>query len=510
MIWVIMGIAAFVLLMIVAGGNEQRVKNRGKDQKAPPLVVPSQQPKDRCPPADAEQCEIPSDIFCDPGMNSGDIEVVVTSPDKQWAEQPAIRFRAPSDVPLSRGETISIDTTKSYQSILGFGGAFSDAACYNFFMMPEQKRAQLFHTLFHPSEMGLNVHRACIGSSDYATKMYSYDEGEPDPELKRFSIDHDRQWNLPIMREAVRINPDMFIFGSAWSPPGWMKSNKSMLGGNMRRQWMQPYAQYIVRFVQEYAKEGVTVQAVTVNNEVDTDQDGRMPACLWPQEYEVDFIRWHLGPAFAAAGLKTNIWMLDHNYNLWGRAIASFEEQDVLKYCTSVAWHGYIGNPAAVGRVREAFPQVDHYWTEGGPDITDPTYRTDWAKWGRSFTTSMRNWCRSITVWNLALDENGRPNIGPFPCGGLVTILSDSKAVMYSGQYWALGQFSKFVKRSALRVESTGDFAGLDHIAFLNPDGQRVLVVTNSGDTVRHITLEVAGDLADVAVEADSVTTLVW
>jgi glucosylceramidase len=209
--------------------------------------------------------------------------------------------------------------------------------------------------------------------------------------------------------------------------------------------------------------------------------------------------------------------MIDHNYNLWGRAIASFEESDVLKYCNAVAWHGYVGPATNIGRVKAAFPQVDMYWTEGGPDVTDPNYRSDWAKWGRTFTNNLRNWCRSITVWNLALDEAGRPNIGPFPCGGLVTIHSETKEVTYSGQYWAIGQFSKFVKRDAVRIESFGSVDGsvstledVDHVAFRNPDGSHVLVVTNSAATTRDITLKVGDELADFRLDADSVTTFVW
>lgn len=450
----------------------------------------------------------PVDVFATPSDNG--IQVTSTSgADKRFAPQPQLEWKkSKGGVPAH--DVVTIDPSRRYQSILGFGGAFTDAACFMFNQMPSAGRAKLFHQLFHSSELGLNVHRTCIGASDYATKLYSFDEGEPDPELKRFSIEHDRQWNLPMMREALAVNPDSFLFSSAWSPPGWMKSNGSMLGGNMRRHWMPAYAQYMVRFVQEYAAEGVPVHAVTVNNEVDTDQDGRMPACLWPQEYEVDFVRYHLGPAFEQAGLKTQIWMIDHNYNLWGRAIASFEEPDVLKYCKAVAWHGYVGPATNIGRVKEAFPQVDMYWTEGGPDITDPNYARDWAKWGRTFTTNLRNWCRSITVWNLALDENGQPNIGPFPCGGLVTIHSQSKEVAYSGQFWAIGQFSKFVKRDAVRIDSSGNYDGLDHVAFLNPDGSHVLVVTNSGATTRDITLKVGDDLAEFKLDADSVTTFVW
>jgi glucosylceramidase len=357
--------------------------------------------------------------------------------------------------------------------------------------------------------MGLNVNRTCMGSSDYATHMYSYDEGAPDPDLKRFSIDHDRKYILPMLREARAINPDIFLFSSPWSPPGWMKANGSMLGGNMRREYMPSYANYFVKFIKGYEAEGVPVQAITVQNEVDTDQDGRMPACAWPQEYEVDFVRHHLGPLFGKEGIASQIWIIDHNYNLWGRALGSLDTPDLRKYVSAIAWHGYVGDAYRMSTVHDAYPDVDMYWTEGGPDYTDPNYATDWTKWSRTFTGNLRHWCRAITVWNLALDEAGRPNIGPFPCGGLVTINSASREVTRSGQFWALAQYSRFIKRGAVRIGSEGASEDLAHVAFLNPDGQYVLVLTNSG-RARTVAIELNGSCASLQLESDSVTTLTW
>src|SRR6185369_4720668 len=171
---------------------------------------------------------------------------------------------------------------------------------------------------------------------------YSFDEGEPDPELSRFSIDHDREYILPILREARAVNPGLFLLASPWSPPGWMKDNGSMLGGTIRRRYLESYARYINRSLASYNEAGVHVDALTVQNEVDTDQDGRMPACTWPQEAEVEFVARHLGPALQKSGLDTKIWLIDHNYNLWGRAIAELDDEGVRRYASSIAWHGYL------------------------------------------------------------------------------------------------------------------------------------------------------------------------
>ncbi len=231
---------------------------------------------------------------------------------------------------------IALDPTRQFQTVLGFGAAFTDASCYMLNQLSPAAREKLLHEMFHPSEMGLNVCRICMGASDYSTSVYSYDEGEPDPKLERFSIEHDRAYILPTLREARALNPDLFLFSSPWSPPGWMKSGGSMLGGSMRRRYIPNYAQYFIKFLRAYAAEGVPVQAVTPQNEVDTDQDGRMPACIWPQEYEIEFVQ-HLGPALRENGLTTQIWILDHNYNLWGRAVCTIDNPSsgaaVLERC---------------------------------------------------------------------------------------------------------------------------------------------------------------------------------
>jgi len=280
-------------------------------------------------------------------------------------------------------------------------------------------------------------------------------EGEPDPELRRFSIDHDKAYVLPSLRDARKVNPDLFLFSSPWSPPGWMKANKSMLGGCIQKRYFPSYAQHFVKFLQAYAAEGVPIQAVTSQNEVDTDQDGRMPACLWGQEYEIEFISKHLGPALEGTGLSTKIWLLDHNYNLWGRVICSLDDARVRQHCGSVAWHGYVGRADRISKVHAAHPDVSMHWTEGGPDYTRPNYATDWAVWARTFSEALGNWCSSIIGWNLALDERGRP------------------------------------------------------IACVNPDGKRVLVLANPGPA-RTIELRAGMMAVAVTLESDSVNTLTW
>jgi glucosylceramidase len=440
-------------------------------------------------------------------QQTGEISVWVTSENDRFALKSGLRWQ-PAAARTS-APTIVLDPDKEFQTILGFGAAFTDAACYTFNRLLPAARETLFHELFHPSEMSLNVCRTCMGSSDYSTKVYSYDEGDPDPEMNRFSMAQDREYILPMLREARRANPEIFLFSSPWSPPGWMKAGGSMLGGSMRRKYLQAYARYFLKFLQGYAEEGVPIQAVTPQNEVDTDQDARMPACIWPQEYEMEFVGKHLGPLLEQQGLTTKIWILDHNYNLWGRAVAELDDASVRKYCNAIAWHGYVGTPEMMTKAHEVRPDAEMYWTEGGPDYTSPDYQTDWATWGQTFTAVLRNWCRAITGWNLALDEQGRPNIGPFPCGGLVTINSQTREITRSGQYWAFAHFSRVIRRGARRFGSESTGTDISHAAFTNPDGTRVLVLTNSGPS-RTATVQMGTMRADLTLHSKSITTCAW
>jgi len=441
-------------------------------------------------------------------VSPSSIRVWVTDSQLRCAQAPPLAWGP--GAASSSGASASIDLTpdKTFQTVLGFGAAFTDGACYVLNQLATPAREALLHEMFHPSAMGLSVCRACMGASDYSTKAYTYNDGAEDPTLQRFSIEHDRQYILPILREARKLNPDLFLLATPWSPPGWMKSGGSLLGGSMRKKYLPLYSQYFVKFLKAYAAEGVPIQAVTSQNEVDTDQDGRMPACIWPQEYEIEFVKL-LGAQLEQNSIATKIWILDHNYNLWGRVACMLDDPGVQKYCNDVAWHGYYGTPDMVTKVHSMYPEASMHWTEGGPDFTNPDYLTDWTKWGHTFTGALRNWCDSITAWNVALDEQGRPNIGPFPCGGVVSIHSKTKQITRSGQFWALAQFSRFIRRGARRFDTQGTIPELDHVAFQNPDGQRVFVLSNA-KTDKQVALQLQGMATNLDLKKDSLTTLVW
>jgi glucosylceramidase len=439
---------------------------------------------------------------------TGNVDIWVTAGKKRYAPADALSWQPA--VGTARAARIVVDLDKKQQPVLGFGGAFTDAACWTISRMPEDKREALLHELFHPTEMGFNAGRLCIGSSDYARSAYTYDEGPADPELKRFSVERDQAYILPTLRRARAQNPEMFLLGSPWSPPSWMKDNDRLQGGTIRTRYLDVYGQYFVKFLEAYKAAGVEVNAVSSQNEVDTDQDGKMPACLFPQEVEVRFVGKSLGPALERAGLQTKIWLIDHNYNLWGRAIATLDDPTVNQYTKAIAWHGYAGDVEWMQRVAAVHPDCEMYWTEGGPEINDPRYLTDWAKWSKTFAGILRNGARCIIAWNLALDEAGKPNIGPFPCGGIVTVDSKTNEVTRSGQYWAFAHHARAIRRHAVVIPSSGTIQDVDHVAARNADGCYALVLTNGGATARTVEVQAGSNMTQVALPPDSVTTLTW
>ncbi|HTW81774.1 MAG TPA: glycoside hydrolase family 30 protein [Terracidiphilus sp.] len=431
----------------------------------------------------------------------------ITSSDRKYS-----RFSVPAwqESSPSAGASIEIDPTRQFQSVLGFGGAFTDSSCYLLGRMEPSARRHVLEELYGDNGLRLSLGRTCIGSSDYSLTTYTFDDtAAPDPELKHFGIGHDRSYILPVLREALELRPDLFLFATPWSPPAWMKAGDSLRGGNMRKEYFRPYAEYFVKFLQAYQAAGVTVSAVTVQNEVDTDQDGKMPAALWGQEYEAGFIKGFLGPALRNASFDTRIWLLDHNFDLWGRVLDMLSDPEVYKYVDGVAWHGYAGRPDAMTKVHNAFPEKSAYWTEGGSFVTDPDFETNWAKWSATYAQLFKNWSRSAVAWNLVLNEKGGPNLGPFTCGGVVTVNSKTQELTRSGLYWALAHYAKNVRRGARVIATTAPPDSVEHVAFENPDGGFAAVFANQG-AERDVICSFEAKSTTFTMPQNSVVTLEW
>lgn len=403
----------------------------------------------------------------------------------------------------------------------GFGVAITGASCYNLSKMPDAERTAFLRDIYSENGLNLSVARLSIGSSDYSAELYSYDDVENDVELKHFSIERDKEYIIPIIKEILVIKPDLYIFASPWSPPGWMKTGGSMCGGYMREQYIACYADYIVKFLKAYEAEGIHISALTAQNETETNQNGKMPACIWHPDIEAKYIE-VLRKKLTENQFDTEIWMYDHNFSGTERVLWTLDTYKELKdACNGVAFHYYDGSIEQTTVLHDKYPELTLHFTEGGPRLYD-NYATDWCKWTIMMSKVLRNGYSSFTGWNLMLDETGGPNIGPFFCGGLVTRDRTDGILKYSGQYKALKHFSPLFKKGALVFpvnfsNNNPSMFGYPNIGqpvegcmWENTDGTKVLVLTNANKTKRQVQINVDGIWWYIELLPDCASTVVF
>jgi O-glycosyl hydrolase len=416
---------------------------------------------------------------------------------------------------------IALDPKRTYQTILGIGSSLEHSTCSNLFRLPLTERERVIERLVSPTAgIGMNLMRICIGTSDFAgDPWYSYDDlsaGETDPDLKRFSIERDRTCILPVLKLAKQKNPHLLFFASPWSPPGWMKTTGSLIGGELLPQWYSVYAEYFVRFIRACEREGIPIHAVTVQNEPGVDRAKEKdpkwfyPSCHWTAEQERDFIRDHLGPAFRRAGLKTKIWCYDHNYNVDPKNDSDglehprtiLRDAQAVAFVDGVAFHHYEGQPNGMTQFHEEFPAKPVHFTEGSVFGINGAY---------DLIERLRNWACSYNAWVTILDEKGQPNNGPFPATtAILRLHSDTLRIEELFEYYMFGHFMKFIPRGAVRIESTPGTPEFNNIAFLNPDGSMVLIVVNTTDKPKPFTVVWQGKLLKSELGMKSVATFVW
>ena len=432
--------------------------------------------------------------------------------------QPALNFVGANE---NAKASVDIDDAIVFQTILGLGTSLEPTTCSNFWRMTSADREVLMERVVDPAKgIGMNLMRLCIGTPDFTgDPWYSYCDlppGETDPELKRFSIERDRAYILPVIQLARRKNPDLLFFASPWSPPGWMKSNGTMIGGQLLPQWYPTYAQYFVRFIQAYEAEGVPIYAVTIQNEPGVDRarekdpKWHYPSCRWTGEQEREFVRDHLGPALRKAGLKAKIWCYDHNFNLktagddagldYPRVI--LKDPRAAAFVDGVAFHGYVGKPSGMTVFHNEYPKLPIHFTEGS---------VFGIKGAVELIERLRNWAVSYNAWVLMLDDQGKPNNGPFDAR-FATVALNTKTLKaeYLLDYHIYGQFMKFIPRGAIRVESRSSGETPAQVVFRTPDVHLVLVAANPGASERRFDVHWHGLSFTALLPPKSVGTWRW
>ena len=412
--------------------------------------------------------------------------------------------------------TISIDQTKRYQSITGFGASFTDSSAWLVANSPQ--RDAIMTKLFDPRRgIGLDFLRQPIGASDFSRSLFSYDSGPADPTLSRFSVAHDQDYILPLLRQALRLNPQTTVMATPWSGPDWMKTSGSMIGGSIKNddQTFRAYATYLVKFVQAYRKAGVPVSLLSAQNEPEYSP-ADYPGATMSAADQARFIGDYLGPALRAAGLKTGILAYDHNWDDTKYPSAVLGDAQAAKYTSGVAWHCYGGNPDAQSTVHDAFPTKDAYFTEcsGSQSANHANTFADSLDWQTEHLIigGTRNWAKSVVTWNVALDPSGGPTMHCTTCTGAVTVDNTADSVSYNAEYYVLGQASKFVKPGAVRIDSNTFGAGnVEDVAFRNPDGSTALVVLNADPVnARAFNVSEHGRSFGYTLPAKAVATFTW
>ena len=386
--------------------------------------------------------------------------------------------------------TITVDESSQFQQMEGFGASFTDSSAWLVYnKLNSTQRTALMSNLFSPTNgIGLGLLRQPLGASDFsAIGNYSYDDlpaGQTDPNLTSFSINHDLAYIVPVLKQALQLNPAVKIIGTPWSPPGWMKTTGSMIGGNLKPEAYAPLANYFVKYIQAYQAQGVPINYVTVQNEPLYIPAGYPGMGLAATE-QASFIKNYLGPAFAASNIKTKILAYDHNWDAISYPETVLSDADSAQFVSGIAWHWYGGDVSAQTILHNEYPNKDAFITEAsGGSWQGSEANAFRAVLDNLIINGSRNWARGVVLWNMALDiNNGPTNGGCGTCRGVITIDQSSGNVTYNVDYYALGHAGKFLKPGAYRIASNTFGSNIEDVAFKNPDGSKVLIAYNAGSS---------------------------
>ncbi|MDB5200111.1 MAG: glycosyl hydrolase [Chitinophagaceae bacterium] len=415
---------------------------------------------------------------------------------------------------------VFIDPTKTFQTFIGIGGALTDASAETFAMLPKEKQKEILQAYYDPKKgIGYTLARTNIHSCDFSSGSYTY-VADGDKELKTFSVAHDEQYRIPFIKQAIAAaGGKLTLFISPWSPPAWMKDNNDMLhGGKLKPEFYQSWANYYVKFIRAYAKEGIPVWGLTIQNEPMATQ--KWESCVFTAEEERDFLKKYLGPTLNKEGLSDKkIIAWDHNRDLaYQRASTIFSDPEAAKYAWGLGFHWYedwSGGDQVydnIKRVQESFPAKNILFTEGCNGPFNMKQINDWnwgERYGRSMINDFNNGTVGWTDWNVLLDEIGGPNHVQNYCFAPIHADTKTGKVYYMNAYYYIGHFSKFIRPGAKRIVSSSSRSPLLSTAFKNKDGSIVVVIMNQGNKNLPYFLWNNGKAAQVTSLAHSIATLV-
>jgi glucosylceramidase len=406
---------------------------------------------------------------------------------------------------------IDVDSSQQFQTIDGFGFTLTEGSAYLINRLSTAQRAALLQELFGNGETDISISylRLGIGATDLSTKVYSYNDlpsGETDLTLAQFSLGQDTVDVIPVLKQILAINPSIKIMGSPWSAPAWMKDNKNTVGGSLQPQYYGVYAQYLVKYIQHMQARGITIDAITPQNE--PLHGGNNPSMVMTAVQQADFIKNHLGPAFRAANITTKIVIYDHNCDRPDYPNTILADPTARQFVDGSAFHLYAGDIAALSTVRDAHPDKNIYFTEQWTGANG-SFDGD-LKWHlrNVIIGSVRNWSKVALNWNLANDGGYRPYTpgGCNQCKGAITL--DGSVTRNVG-YYIIGHASKFVPTGSKRIGST-QVGNLYSAAFVTPAGKKVLILLNDGTNNVNFSIRYKGQSVAATVAGGAVVTYVW
>jgi glucosylceramidase len=453
-------------------------------------------------------CDTESDTVPAPSAGPNH-EFWLTTADKSvlFAKQTQTITISSAGVPV-----IDVDVSQTFQSMEGFGFALTGGSAQVLYAMSAPARAAVLKELFATdgANIGISYLRISIGASDLDEQVFSYNDlpaGQTDTAMAQFSIAPDKTHLIPVLKEIIAINPAITILGSPWSAPVWMKTNGSSIGGSLRVPYYAAYAKYFVKYIQAMQLEGITIHAITVQNE--PLHGGNNPSMLMQASEQAFFIKRYLAPAFKENNITTRIIVYDHNADRTDYPLAIYADSAARAVVDGAAFHLYGGSIDNLTAVHNAYPDKHLYFTEQW--IGAPGNFPEDLRWHTNNLTigAARNWCRVVLEWNLAADPNQNPHTpgGCTECLGAITV--DGNTIIRNPAYYIVAHASKFVRPGSVRIQS-GRTEWLNTVAYLRPDGKRVLIAINNGSTaqafyIREGTTEIA-----TLLNAGAVGTYVW
>jgi glucosylceramidase len=453
-------------------------------------------------------------LTCTAAPQKAEVYVTSKNSDTRLARAGELTF-APLAQPAEKQQCVFVDHTHAFGTLVGIGGAITDASAETFARLPAAKQAELLRAYYDPvNGIGYSLARTNINSCDFSSRSYTY-VADGDRELATFNIAPDLELRVPLIKAAQKAaGGSLTLFASPWSPPAWMKDNRDMLhGGKLLPQYREAWANYFVKFIRAYEAQGLPIWGVTVQNEPMAVQIWE--SCIFSAEEERDFVRDHLGPTFAKSGLgDRKIIGWDHNRNqLYQRASTLLGDPAAAKYFWGFGMHWYVEDVFEnVQRVHEAFPDKGILFTEGCNGPFDAAHMNDWSLaevYGRSMINDFNHGALGWTDWNILLDEHGGPNhVGNF-CFAPVHGDTRTGELHFTPAFYYIGHFSKFIRPGARRIIAAPTVDRLLTTAFLNTDGSIAVVVMNTSDQAQPFYVWMDGAAAPTESAPHSIMTVV-